>query len=1258
MSMTIIGKTVFDLRVGSVEGGRAAQSTVSQFSREHLAAVLDTALDGFGDGPQLRRFDRIELQLGEISAAALAQQLEERIGVALRDFVRRQPSWRRHVAQVPPPDAEQGDMWGSLRAFLDGAPCEQIAKLMPAALANWPEQTIALVRDMGNKQRVRQRMARALPAPVLEQLVRRLEPEQAHFIIDYVADVNRSHHQRPLVPEGRRDFQAVLWELVLAYLLLERGSYFNTRSMVGQTLAAMAGRYRIAYADLLASLAAATSRLALPDSRRYGLATILHDLQSAQCDPASAPAPVPAARQRCLVGIAMFLQRGVLPWPEREAAHGGIGGLLATALDQTPDQLLVLLRRMGGQQSVRQRLANQLAEPMLARLVALIEPQHAPWIVGTVATVRQVQARQLLVQEDTARFTRRLWEFVLLALLVERGSYFNTRSFIKTLLQRMAAASGIGYQHWLQALIGHGLRQSPSARKPLLANVLLTLQREQELADARTVAPSPAQLPQLRLALRSFVLRTVLAGANLPHERRELTAALVRRMARRYRLPERQLIDELLAHGDGLTPILGRHTAVASILVSLHEELVSVHTQQAAVAMPVEYRAPANFARAAREFAVRSLLVERGSYFNDRSYIQSLVRQLSARHGIAVDQLLQGLIIQAGALVRTARPSSVPAILLALKADASAAGGRVPVPARHPSAPARVAPGEADLAWQFLLHGNVPHDALESMPARLARLLRKGPHWRSKAQLMAALRNGAQRADIIERMLDYMPRRQLVRLLGWLSPAYAGLLDTLLLAAVGWQPSASVDIGRAHWQIVLEQLLDPGHRGQSLATQLSTLGATLCQRAGLEAGQYWATMLALARKGQHPRYMALADLCEQQLRRLGLPPDAAAPYSAPLRAGQDAQSLAHALVLALRQGLTMAEAYARLSGQSLDEDRLEALLIASMRKHPQVFRAPLLASAGRLLERLRMVSVLTPALREQILSVLGARQYVQTRWWQSALAHLLATMAPAARSYPWAALLADEMLQALYRAGGGRVDMPRYLDAVIRRAAPQVPAAVLIAALRTELAQRPPQHRRAAERLLALVERTPAPKSATPPEQPDELLADEAQEWEVANAGLVIAWPFIDRYFQTLGLTEDGNFVDPAAQSRAVHLLQYLVTGQLDAPEHELLLNKILCGMAQTDALEVAGPLSDQERDLSSGLLGALIAHWGKLGSTDAAGLQETFMQRSGRLKQKDGNWTLNVDVRAFDVLMSALPWSLATIRLSWMKAMLWVSWK
>ncbi|MBI3135488.1 MAG: hypothetical protein HYZ14_12500 [Bacteroidetes bacterium] len=169
--------------------------------------------------------------------------------------------------------------------------------------------------------------------------------------------------------------------------------------------------------------------------------------------------------------------------------------------------------------------------------------------------------------------------------------------------------------------------------------------------------------------------------------------------------------------------------------------------------------------------------------------------------------------------------------------------------------------------------------------------------------------------------------------------------------------------------------------------------------------------------------------------------------------------------------------------------------------------------------------------------------------------------------------------------------------------------------------------------------------------------AENVAELFVSNAGLVILWNYIPHYLKHLGLVNDSGFISDEAKHRGVHLLQYISTGHTDSPEYETGLSKILCGLDVTEVLETGFTLSAEEKDEAAFLLQAVIKNWGALGTTGNEALRQSFICRPGILIQKSDSWVLRVEQSGIDILLDRLPWSISTIRLSWMKKTIYVEW-
>ncbi|MBI5916471.1 MAG: hypothetical protein HY842_13930 [Bacteroidetes bacterium] len=158
----------------------------------------------------------------------------------------------------------------------------------------------------------------------------------------------------------------------------------------------------------------------------------------------------------------------------------------------------------------------------------------------------------------------------------------------------------------------------------------------------------------------------------------------------------------------------------------------------------------------------------------------------------------------------------------------------------------------------------------------------------------------------------------------------------------------------------------------------------------------------------------------------------------------------------------------------------------------------------------------------------------------------------------------------------------------------------------------------------------------------------------ISNAGLVLLHPFLQLFFESLKVAKNGQIVKPG---KALQLLQFLATGHT-APEYEMPLNKLLCGLLPEAFVPSKLRLTKKEKAECHQLLGAVIRHWSALKNTSPEGLQGTFLCREGKLSRKpDGGWLLQVEQQTVDILLDNLPWGIGMVKLPWMPEMLWVEW-
>lgn len=172
-----------------------------------------------------------------------------------------------------------------------------------------------------------------------------------------------------------------------------------------------------------------------------------------------------------------------------------------------------------------------------------------------------------------------------------------------------------------------------------------------------------------------------------------------------------------------------------------------------------------------------------------------------------------------------------------------------------------------------------------------------------------------------------------------------------------------------------------------------------------------------------------------------------------------------------------------------------------------------------------------------------------------------------------------------------------------------------------------------------------------------ELIADE--DIYIRNAGLVLLWPYLNTYFTRIGLVENKAFVSDEARHKAVHVLQWLATGEEnETEEHELLLNKILCGIPITESVPTFVALTDEDKEEGENLLKLVISRWEIIKRSSIRTLRDTFLKKEGKIRQEGNSWHLVIPRQsAVDIVIDRLPWGIGMIKMHWNTGLLLVEW-
>lgn len=188
-----------------------------------------------------------------------------------------------------------------------------------------------------------------------------------------------------------------------------------------------------------------------------------------------------------------YLLHGSLPWNANDSKLTP-QAMAEELLNQHPADLIHVLKKHGNNEKVVRRLVLQLSEKQIIRIIEAVQPTEAKFIVETVEKVDQTRRKEHFVKTDSVHFRSRLWELALRYVLEDRGSYFNTKEFVKAMLFGIAAHFNMERSQLVQQFykaVLH-LRKAISI-SPVLWRMLAEIHAEtiEGQADAFPFAPNP-----------------------------------------------------------------------------------------------------------------------------------------------------------------------------------------------------------------------------------------------------------------------------------------------------------------------------------------------------------------------------------------------------------------------------------------------------------------------------------------------------------------------------------------------------------------------------------------------------------------------------------------------------------------------------------------------------------------------------------------------------------------------------------------------
>lgn len=1101
---------------------------------------------------------------------------------------------------------------------------------------------IGAVRRHGVLVRVRRRMAEGLPEAMLQDIVNVLEPLHSDFIAEFV---HRPELFQAALNERGLESQALrrrTWEFTLAYLLVERGSGFNREAYLGSVVRQMAAHDNLDYRQLLKAVIGVLEDVETGGMLHAQMLALLRRLEQRAETTATADSDDGGTPP----GVALL--QGAMAYDETVASllrglriaddpAGQLGVRMEQLVSAFPWQFLRLARELEASPPLAARIAAGLPLAVLQRLVFAVMALEQPQADAAFLAFRASLDRYILHAPDPQRLLAR----VLTALLARRAID----------LEALALNPGVDDTP-LEAVPRSNAQAMRAAARQRLRVIVEGWIRG---AATEALATAWSELVQDHPALLQSILR-----------RRGRSEQVRRDIA--YRASETMLRDMARV----LEPVHGEFIAA----VMRHPEQFQSEAAQPAVHTE-------HGRRRLWMFTLGYLLVDRGGQFNRKAYLGSLVRQIAAHDNLAAADFVSALVStlgsSAGANARQLEMVTLLTMIAVEMGAATTSGVPVAVPAVGPAAAggssARgkmlqsdlrallddwIGGGPADViapVWDDLVH---------SYPKLLRSILRSRGRSEPARQAIAYRATASMLDDIVH----------------VLEPAHADFIQQIMQRRQLFpiRPTMSGDSGgqsnRRLWVFTLGYLLADRGGAFNRKSYLANLMRRIAAHDNLSAEDVVRAWIATLTN------MTQADAFRPQI--LALVREIAAESGYGL-AGEDSAEKAAIATLLMQSGALSGEQRKRFI-QTVEHGLVGA---------PQLLRRCLMEALQEQRALRRLVAILSESLLTRVLALICPADYASALRYADIIATALllsflpddpsavaaATDQRPARNCPgrpgkWSALgITRWKWQCVLRylvAEGRTFDgarFSRYSLMDLRGRWKGQTAAGLPARLLPHLARSGTSADRGRIEVIAAAwsalagdggqQATAPAKTRQPPvvrRVRDAAVPGEALQ--VTNAGQVLAAPYMPQLFAMLQLTADGQFVSEGAAQRAVHLLQYMVDGSTDTPEHLLTLNKILCGVPIDVPLARDVFLTDKERQTVESMIQGMIQNWTAIGTTSVGGLRESFLQREGRLKLKDDHWHLLVAARAFDMLLDRIPWGFATIKHAWMHHIVHVDWR
>jgi len=469
------------------------QSDLTHFVKNDAAFVLENTLEKINIGEKVVKLNSIEIDLGIVDKKHYKEEVLSRLKEKLFSFLTQKIYEIKYSPKIENQILNKNDnLFLIIKEYLikgyfpwnTSVDSLSLDKVIIELINNKNEIVKNFVLTNATKEQVRKRIVWQLKEKTIIKILGLIEKENSEFIVNYVTAIEKVHNEGKLIERTIENINRIAWEIIFTYLLMERGSYFNKKSFLSFIIKQMAARFNISFYELLNTIFEAVPKVIQNKSITFEFLIILKELKSEN----KRILPVKQTNLKeikndaehlsilrdilCLKNIPLdLINKFNLYWKKYIGVE--------------KEKFKNLVVEYGTFKLTRENIINRFSEEKIHTLIKIIEPENSEFIIRYSETLETNAKSPKTEITDIVQFKKIKWNLILTYLLVDKGSIFNNKEFLKYTIKKLSAHYNVKYTELINLLI-KTIKEGKKIRHNNLL-ILLLEELDKEIENEQTL---------------------------------------------------------------------------------------------------------------------------------------------------------------------------------------------------------------------------------------------------------------------------------------------------------------------------------------------------------------------------------------------------------------------------------------------------------------------------------------------------------------------------------------------------------------------------------------------------------------------------------------------------------------------------------------------------------------------------------------------------------------------------------------------------